>query len=108
MGIPPPPILPPPAMNNNEIDQPDPEDMFKDSRMSFGDHIEDLRSHMLRAIYGFAIGMVFSLIFLGQPVMRLIVEPLEVQLEAFDDRVFKAETKKVLDEKKDFPIPAIE
>ena len=27
----------------------DPDDMFKDTRMSFGDHIEDLRAHLMRA-----------------------------------------------------------
>ena len=39
----------------------DPEDVFRDTRMSFGEHIEELRSHMLRAIYGFVIGMVVAL-----------------------------------------------
>ena len=66
--------------------RPDPEDMFNDTRMSFGDHIEDLRAHLFRAIYGFSIGMVFSLIFLGQPAMRLIVGPVEAELEKFERR----------------------
>src|SRR5207245_906715 len=94
-------------MSTNSTDQLDPEDMFHDTRMSFGDHIEDLRSHLLRALKGFAIGMVVSLFFLGQYVMRTIVEPLEIQLEAFETRVFEAEMKKVLEEQKNFPVPAI-
>jgi len=34
--------------------------MFADTRMSFGDHIEDLRTHLLRALKGFVIGMVLA------------------------------------------------
>jgi len=30
----------------------DSEDMFADTRMSFGDHIEELRTHLLRALAG--------------------------------------------------------
>ena len=37
----------------------DPEDMFSDTRMSFGDHLEDLRTHLWRAVKGFFIAMVF-------------------------------------------------
>ena len=70
-------------MPTTDNERPDPEDMFNDTRMSFGDHIEDLRTHLLRAIYGFSIGMVFSLFFLGQFVMRTIVAPVETQLEQF-------------------------
>ena len=40
-------------MKRGAADYPDPDDMFADTRMSFGEHIEDLRSHLLRAIYGF-------------------------------------------------------
>ena len=31
----------------------DPDDFFAETRMSFGDHIEDLRTHLWRAIKGF-------------------------------------------------------
>jgi sec-independent protein translocase protein TatC len=94
-------------MPTKDNERPDPEDMFNDTRMSFGDHIEDLRTHLLRAIYGFSIGMVFSLIFLGQPVMRLIVEPLETQLEAFDNRVLKEDSRKAEEARNNAPIPPI-
>jgi len=39
---------------------PDPEDFFADTRMSFGDHIEDLRTHLLNAFKGFFIAFIFS------------------------------------------------
>jgi sec-independent protein translocase protein TatC len=50
--------------------------------MSFGDHIEELRSHMLRAIYGFVIGMVVALIF-AKWVFGIITKPVEDQLMVF-------------------------
>ena len=38
------------SKDNRDID---PDDFFADTRMSFGDHIEDLRVHLLRAVKGF-------------------------------------------------------
>src|SRR5438105_11339790 len=37
------------------------EDLFAGSRMSFGDHIEDLRRHLWRAVTGF--GVIMLLVF---------------------------------------------
>jgi sec-independent protein translocase protein TatC len=71
----------------------DPEDIFKDTRMSFGEHIEELRSHMLRAIYGFVIGMVVALIF-AKWVFAIITGPVEDQLMVFyNARVDKVKTQ---------------
>lgn len=64
---------------------PDPDDLFADTRMSFGDHIEDLRVHLWRAIAGFLVGLVISF-FIGQPVLRLIAAPVEAELKRFYDR----------------------
>ncbi len=67
--------------------QPDPDDFFTETRMSFGDHIEDLRTHLWRAIKGFVIALVFSF-FIGKPVLAFIARPVEEQLAAFyDERV---------------------
>src|SRR5436309_2831562 len=60
----------------------DSEDMFADTRMSFGDHIEDLRTHLIRALTGFAVAMFFSL-FIARPVLEYIKAPVREQLEAF-------------------------
>src|SRR5262249_21462539 len=74
-------------MNVRDYDPSD--DMFADTRMSFGEHIEELRTHLIRAIAGFAIAMVFSF-FLGRPVLRqIIIKPVEDQLEAVYDRRYK-------------------
>ncbi|MCI0379176.1 MAG: twin-arginine translocase subunit TatC [Gemmataceae bacterium] len=64
---------------------PDPDDMFSDTRMTFGEHIEDLRSHLLRAIYGFVIAVLASL-FIAKPVLYVIAAPVEQQLGVFYDR----------------------
>ncbi len=68
-------------------DRADPDDFFADTRMSIGDHIEELRLHLFRAIGGFLVGLVFGF-FLGRPVMLLIAAPVESRLMKFyADRV---------------------
>ena len=64
---------------------PDPEDIFKDTRMSFGDHLEELRTHLLRAIYGFIAASVLGF-FVGKHVLVFIAAPVESQLMAFYEK----------------------
>src|SRR5262249_1483937 len=71
----------------------DPEDLFRDTRMSFGDHIEELRTHLLRALWGFAVGMIFGFWPLAPIVLRLIVDPLDDQLYQFEKRKLDKEMK---------------
>jgi len=76
---------------------PDSEDMFADTRMTLGGHIEDLRTHLLRAGYGFLIGLVVSFA-IGHPVLKFIAKPVEDQLleywaRYYDERI-EAELKK--------------
>src|SRR5438270_12177091 len=63
----------------------DPDDFFADTRMSFGDHIEELRTHLIRAIVGFLAGMAVSLL-LGNLVVEFITAPVEAQLVKFYER----------------------
>jgi sec-independent protein translocase protein TatC len=66
---------------------PDPDDMFADTRMSIGDHIEDLRSHLLRAVAGFIVGIVVCISpWVGPYLLKFITDPVEVQLRAFYNR----------------------
>ena len=74
---------------------PDPDDFFKDTRMSFPDHIEELRGHLWRAIYGFLFALVFAF-FIGRYVMDIITAPVQRQLKAF----YKDRMHNVLTEKK--------
>jgi len=72
-----------------------PDNYFHDSRMSFGDHIEELRTHLLLAVYGFviclAIGFVLDFIGtstglpigLGKPVLKIIEAPAKQEMQAF-------------------------
>jgi sec-independent protein translocase protein TatC len=78
--------------------QADSEDLFADTRMSFGEHIEELRWHLIRAIVGFAIvvHLVFILdgigyatdtrIGVGKPMMAFIQRPVESALRDFAAR----------------------
>src|SRR5690349_16655260 len=63
----------------------DPEDIFAETRMSFGDHIEELRTHLIRAIYGFVIGMAVALLF-AKVVFHVITAPVQEQLMEFYNR----------------------
>ena len=73
----------------------DPDDFFSDTRMSFGDHIEDLRTHLWRAFKGFLLALVVSFYF-ADTVLAFIAAPVETQLAAFYDR----RVKKVADDLK--------
>lgn len=70
-------------MSNGEI--PDPDDYFKDTRMSFADHIGELSVHLWRAVYGFLFALLASF-FVGHIVMDWITAPVKAQLEAFYNR----------------------
>ncbi|MCI0463495.1 MAG: twin-arginine translocase subunit TatC [Gemmataceae bacterium] len=64
---------------------PDPDDFFSESRMTFGEHIEDLRTHLMRAIKGFLLAVLISF-FIGKQVLAFIAAPVEKQLGKFYDR----------------------
>jgi sec-independent protein translocase protein TatC len=72
----------------------DPEDMFADTRMSFGDHLEDLRVHLWRAVKSFLICMVLSL-FIGNYVVAFIAAPVEKQLRAYNARLADKEVARI-------------
>jgi sec-independent protein translocase protein TatC len=68
-----------------QLERSDPDDFFADTRMSIGDHIEELRVHLFRAIGGFLVGLVFGF-FLGRPVMLFIAAPVEDRLMKFYEK----------------------
>lgn len=63
----------------------DPDDFFAETKMSFGDHLEDLRVHLLRAVYGFLLCMVIGFV-VGKSVLAFIAKPVTKELEAFYER----------------------
>lgn len=58
-------------------------DLFDDSTMTFGEHLEVLRFHLIRAILGLAICVVFCLIF-GENLVQLIRRPIDQALRRAD------------------------
>jgi sec-independent protein translocase protein TatC len=73
-----------------------PDDIFAESRMSFGDHIEELRKHLIRAIVGLLVVLIGGFVLdgvgdamgwpnfgVGKPMMKVIVGPVEDQARAF-------------------------
>ncbi|MBN1765637.1 MAG: twin-arginine translocase subunit TatC [Sedimentisphaerales bacterium] len=54
-------------------------DAFADTRMSFGDHLLELRARMIKSIYGLLAGFVFCLIF-SDEIISFITIPMLVAL----------------------------
>src|SRR5438874_5576828 len=73
----------------------DPDDFFSDTRMSFGEHIEDLRTHLIRAIKGFLLAMIVGLV-VAKPVLRFIAAPVERQLYAYWDRFYDEKQRELM------------
>jgi sec-independent protein translocase protein TatC len=67
------------------------DDFFADTRMSFGEHIEDLRTHLIRAFLGIGAALLLSFFF-GHLVLAFIAAPVEKQLKVFYER--RVEEKK--------------
>jgi sec-independent protein translocase protein TatC len=72
----------------------DPEDAFSESRMSFGEHLEELRIHLWRALGGLGVAMVFSF-FIGNSVLQFIARPVEIALGQFYDQRVQDELEKL-------------
>jgi sec-independent protein translocase protein TatC len=90
--------------SRNHLDE---DDIFADTRMSFGDHIEDLRKHLWRAIGGLIVCMLGGFILdglgdmvneprigIGRPLMEVIKRPVSIALEDFYDRRMEKIEKK--------------
>jgi sec-independent protein translocase protein TatC len=63
----------------------DPDDYFAETRMSFGDHIEELRTYLWRAVFGFLVAL-FGSFFIGKTVMDFITAPVEAQLKKYSEK----------------------
>lgn len=85
-----------------------PDDVFKDTRMPLGEHIEELRTRMIRAIkwllFFLVIGFILDAIGgsvgndnigVGRPMLKVITEPVETQTRDF----YYRRTKKIEEEK---------
>lgn len=90
------------------------EDIFEHTRMSFGDHIEVLRAHLLRAIYGLLIILFGGFILdwigsqlempnlgVGRPMVEVITAPAQNQVRAFYARRNEKAVEKLVAAKSD-------
>ena len=58
------------------------EDYFKDTTMTFGEHLDELRACLVKAVFGLAIGIGIGLYF-GDHIVKLIEDPLVAALGDF-------------------------
>src|SRR5262245_49145740 len=77
---------------SNSYDR-DEDDLFAHTRMSLGDHIEELRQALWRAIYWFLGGLVLGFVVAGW-VLQFIAAPAEKELQRFHkERLAEARKK---------------
>ena len=59
------------------------EDLFETSRMTFGEHLEELRGVLIKALVAIAIGCGIGFFF-AENVVKILVEPLASAMEDYD------------------------
>ncbi len=60
------------------------DDLFDNSTMTFGEHLEELRSSLVKALMWLAIGLVIGLGFFANRVIRYIQAPLKTAIQEFN------------------------
>lgn len=58
------------------------DDFFADTRMSFGEHIEDLRTHLIRALKWFCLGLILGFVF-AKGMLDYITTPVNAAIANF-------------------------
>ena len=71
-----------------------PDDLFKDSTMSFGEHLDELRACLWKATAGIAVGFIIGLYF-GPHVVNFIQTPVQNALKAYTQEKALADAKKL-------------
>lgn len=61
------------------------DDLFKDTTMTFGEHLEELRISLFKAVVGLVLGCTIGF-FVANYIVGLIVDPLENALETYYSR----------------------
>ncbi|QDU22404.1 twin-arginine translocase subunit TatC [Urbifossiella limnaea] len=88
-----------------------PDDIFDDTRMTFGEHLEELRMRMIRALVGLVVLMCVGFVLdgigsavgnpkigVGKPMFEIITDPVETQVRDFYyRRTLKAQEEKLKD-----------
>ncbi len=58
------------------------EDLFEGKKMSFGEHLEELRTTLVKSLYGLAVGVVIGFC-ISKYVISVVVSPLEDALKQY-------------------------
>lgn len=77
--------------------KPQEDNLFKESSMSFGDHLEELRRCLIRCILGIVVCFIVALFF-GSSVMEIIQQPLTRSLERYLSKQNQAKVEKMIEE----------
>ena len=98
-----------------------PDDIFADTRMTFGEHIEELRTRMIRALSWLLLFLVIGFVLdavgeavgnkkigIGRPMLEVITDPVESQVRDFYNRRNEKEAAKKLAEITNTPEEEIE
>lgn len=65
------------------------EDFFKDTTMTFGEHLDELRACLVKAVLGLFIGIAIGLFF-GRQIVEVIEHPLQAALsQYYEDQAVK-------------------
>jgi sec-independent protein translocase protein TatC len=82
------------------------EDLFKGTTMTFGEHLEELRMCLFKALFGLVVGFLIGLALAG-PVLRLVEWPLKVALRTYYQTQAEKNLKKTLEELRrvGYPLP---
>ncbi|MBR0236828.1 MAG: twin-arginine translocase subunit TatC, partial [Thermoguttaceae bacterium] len=77
--------------------KPQEDNLFKESSMSFGDHLEELRGCVLRCILGIVVCFIIGLFF-GSSVMNIIQQPLTRSLVRYLDKQNQTKVEKMIEQ----------
>jgi sec-independent protein translocase protein TatC len=80
------------------------DDLFRQSSMTFGEHLEDLRKHLFRAFLWLGLGLIIGFV-VGQWVVGVIKRPLET---ALGDYYQKKALEKLKSDPSGFPPEAVD
>jgi Sec-independent protein secretion pathway component TatC len=61
-------------------------DLFDDSVMTFGEHLEALRFHLIRALLGLAVAVMITML-CGEVIIKIIRQPIDSALAGYRERV---------------------
>jgi sec-independent protein translocase protein TatC len=76
--------------------EPREDDLFRESTMTFGEHLGELRKCLLKSIYGLMIGFIIGLT-VGKHVVHFIEEPLSGALTRYYQRESAERVRRVLE-----------